>query len=213
MRKVDGLASGGVLRIGLLRRSSFIFAAPVLLSAVWLGANSLRFGVADTLSRSFDASHLELAVRIAPGAPEVHARLGSYYLYSPESLDSQRAAREFRMAVALAPRRAALWQELARACLASGNQPCAEQAVARAVALSPMASRVWWQAGITSLAAGHPQRALGFFVRLLTLDPEYRPAVLRVRPLSADKRQQRDISSNTLYYAEGAGRKSVGSLR
>lgn len=163
------------------RFKAIAFLAPVALVCCLLAGEALRIGAAAILARSRDSSGLERAVRINPGNPDTHVRLGLYDLNSGDA-GYAKAIHQFRMATALNPLDTTAWSELAEACDLAGDRVCADESFARVVRLSPIAPRAYWQTALHFVTSGRPGEALPYFRRLLELDPHYDTAVFRLCP-------------------------------
>ena len=137
-------------------------------------------GAAAILAHSFHLSRLRRAAQIDPENPEIHRKLGLYYLDSIESLNPRLAAGQFRLATQLSPFEATGWSELAEACESSGTDGCADQAFDRALKLSPMTPSSYWNSALHFMMTGRTGKALPYFRRLLELNPDYCIAVLQL---------------------------------
>jgi tetratricopeptide (TPR) repeat protein len=166
-------------------QSIVLLSASALVSCL-IAAESLRVGAAAFLARSFDARHLERAIRIGPANPVLRRRLGMYFLDSGEGLAPRKAVDEFRLATQLSPLQTAGWTGLAEACEAAEDEACADHSLARALKLSPMAPRLYWQAALNFIITSRPRQALPYFRRLLALDPDYAGSVFRLCPGSLE---------------------------
>ncbi|MGH9448125.1 MAG: tetratricopeptide repeat protein, partial [Terriglobia bacterium] len=162
------------------------FLLAVTLVSVLLADEALRVGAAAVLANSFDLGRLERASTIDHNDPEIHRRLGSYYLYSVQDLDVKKAIDQFRLATRLSPFDATGWSDLAKACDFAGETVCADRAFDRALKLSPMAPHRYWDSALHFTATGRGDRALPYFRRLLELDPGYAVAVFRLCPESLE---------------------------
>ncbi len=169
------------------RRAAFALA--LALPSILIAGESMRVGAAAVLANSFALSRLKLAEKVTPQNPEIHRKLGLYYLDSMRGLNPRRAAAQFRTAADLGPLDANYWSELAEACSISGDEACAGQALKRALDLNPMAPRSYWNLALHLVLTGRAAGASPYFKRLLAMDPNYGLAVLRLCARSLDAPQ------------------------
>jgi hypothetical protein len=162
------------------------FCVAVTLVSLLVAGGTLRIGAAAVFAHSFNLTRLERASTLDPTNPEIHSKLGSYYLYSVQDLDVQKAIHQFRLAITLSPFNATGWSDLAKACDFAGSTVCADRALDRALKLSPMSPRLYWDAALHFIATGRGETALPYFRRLLELDPGYDAAVFRLCPESLE---------------------------
>src|SRR5712692_7676783 len=86
------------------------------LAAAVLAGESVRVAVAAKLGESLDLAKLQTALRLDPGNPELHRRLGQVYLFVMENLDPAEGVKHFRRATELNPGLAPAWADLGSAC-------------------------------------------------------------------------------------------------
>jgi tetratricopeptide (TPR) repeat protein len=150
------------------------------LAALFLAGEAIRIGLATSAEESVDLPTLHRALRLDPGNPQLHHRIGLVYSYAQEEHSPSQALRHLRRATELNPNRAIYWLSLASACDSVPGRTCAEGALEKALALNPMTPRLHWVAANRYLLADRQEAALPQFRRLLELSSNYDWAVFRL---------------------------------
>jgi len=143
------------------------------LAAAALAGESARVAVAAKLGESLDLAKLQTALRLDPGNPELHRRLGQAYLFVMENLDPVEGVKHFRRATELNPGLAPAWADLGSACDLVRDTSCADGAFERALGLNRQSAELEWLAGNHYLLTERNDAALEHFRRLLELGPRY----------------------------------------
>lgn len=114
---------------------------------------------------------LESALVYDPGQADVHARLGTYYLYDPFLFNPPRAVHHFEMAVRLQPFNCRAWSDLGRAYEQQADWVRAERAYQLGIELAPNYFYPRWAYANYLLRRGDLQRALAEFRRVADISP------------------------------------------
>ena len=157
---------------------AFLIAACVL--ATILAVANVREAGSQTLGESLRPAWIEAGLRLDAGQPALYHRLGMLRFYSTDHPDAAGGLELLRRATKMAPGAAPYWRDLASACAAVSDTPCAEHAFRRAAALNPMAPGLHWIVANYDLGLNRTGDALAEFRRLLEMDPEYAGAVFHL---------------------------------
>lgn len=124
-----------------------------------------------------DVESLRRSLALNPWQPEVHSRLGVYYLYNPVLFDPEQATHHFEAAVRLEPLSHRAWSDVARS-YEQVNQPTqATAAHQMAIRLAPNFFRPHWMYANFLLRQGQLASALAAFRRVVEIDPRSGEAV------------------------------------
>lgn len=173
--RAPGQRRPGICECSLRGRSrGMIFLLAILLPGVWLLLLAARVGLAATWGESLRLPTLRRAVALDRFNPELHFKLGTAYLWA-EGGNPWAAAEELREATRLNRNAAEYWSALGKACYASGQQRCSDQAFERATRLNPSKPRFAWEAALHYAITRRPQAAWPHLRRLLRWQPERAP--------------------------------------
>ncbi len=148
---------------------------------------------ADTFARQGDLPGLERALEYEPLNSGLHNRLGRVLLYAPLG-DELRARKELERAVALDPRSARNWMDLAIAQEIAGNLSGAAESLNRARQAEPRTPAILWHLANFELRRGETDRAIAVLRDLLAQAPEYTSRALPVFARAADLRTLVDLA-------------------
>ncbi len=135
-----------------------------------------RAYLASEYAKDMRRPSLEKAVRLEPHNAEHRHLLGRYLFFAENQVDP--AIGHFQTAVALNPRRAAYWLDLAMIYHANGNVTEQRRALQEAIRREPTKPAVAWEAANFYLIQGDHASALRLFRVVLTHEPESVDAAL-----------------------------------
>ena len=179
-------------------RFALIFVAFVLATA--LGYSSIRNAMAAQQSGLETRSGYERATHLEPDNAETWFLLGRYWQYNLEEPDTPRAIQAYRTSLALDPRAADTWLDLATAFELQGDAPAARASFQQAKRVYPQSAEVAWRYGnfllrqdelpsafaeIRQSVVLDPKRAAEAFSRCWRLDPDIQKILDDVLPPSA----------------------------
>jgi tetratricopeptide (TPR) repeat protein len=154
----------------------------------------LIFGI--SAGRHWYASHLEdstnpadwlRAARLEPNNGDYWFKVALNRQWSLDDSDANQTLGYFRSAVAIDPRSATYWTELADAYESGGQLDAARDAYLKAIAAYPASSEVHWRYGSFLLRQGQMDQAYAEIHLALTIDPKLIPlAISRVWPATQD---------------------------
>lgn len=153
------------------RLSRVAFIAVVGATALALAAEALKVGGAATMAQSDDLTTLHRASQLDPSNAAIQERIGQSY--NLDQGNPSEAVHYLRRAVKLNPKQARFWPELGWACLALGDQRCADEAFERSVQLAPMVPRIQREFVNYCLVGGHKSAAVMQLARSVQTDPEH----------------------------------------
>jgi tetratricopeptide (TPR) repeat protein len=166
-------------------RLTFVFVAFLLTTA--LAYSSIRNALAAYHSGLDTGAGLEKAAQLEPSNPENWFLLGRYLQYNLEQPDLQRAIQAYHSSLALDPRAATVWLDLATAYEAQGDPAAAREAYLQAKRVYPASAEVAWRYGnfllrqdevspafaeIRSAVSADPKRASEALSRCWRVDPD-----------------------------------------
>src|ERR1700736_5978100 len=126
-------------------RLTFVFVAFLLTTA--LAYSSIRNALAAYHTGLDTGAGLERAAQLEPSNPENWFLLGRYLQYNLEQPDLQRAIQAYHSSLALDPRAATTWLDLATAYEAQGDLAAAREAYLQAKRVYPASAEVAWRYG------------------------------------------------------------------
>ena len=178
-------------------RIALLFVALALAAA--LAYSSLRNAIAaHAVGLGTRVGH-ERAVKLEPGNPLNWFLLGRYWQYNLEEPDSTRAIQAYRTALALDPRSANTWLDLATVYELEGDNSAARDAFVQAKRVYPLSAEVSWRYGNFLLRVGEfpqafaeirhsvfvdPNRAAEAFSRCWRVNPDIQVILDQVLPAS-----------------------------
>jgi tetratricopeptide (TPR) repeat protein len=178
-------------------RRSQLAAVAVFLASLYFFLIGKQFAASLFAARP-ELSKLQLAVRLAPGNADYRHRLGRYFAFVAG--DPESAIENYRAAVALNPRDAHDWLDLAGADQVTGDVAGQRAALEHALQAEPTAPDVAWESANFFLVDGDIDRALREFHVVIENDLELvDPAITaswRVRP-DADSLLREAIPAHT----------------
>ncbi len=125
----------------------WVFIAACLLVGIPLSYFAVRNAVAERRAGSKESQDWLRAAALEPANPDHWYRLGRFRQLDFESSDLAQAVQYYRRAVALDPRAAHYWLDLAGAYEAAGDPARAREAFQQAKAAYPASSDVAWRFG------------------------------------------------------------------
>lgn len=140
-----------------------------LLAAGWL----IKFAWAAILERNATPEKVSRALRFDPTNSRLWNLSGSYYQYSLEAADHDKALAHFKRAIALSPYDPINWLELGSALRFRGSVQEARAALRQATLLAPRAPQVAWIVGNAYLLSGEVNEALDQFRVVLSGADQY----------------------------------------
>lgn len=173
--EVDGRLNDMVVELERLRKKILLVVAGIGASAVFGRAISMQVQ-AEWHARTGSEAGVERALALQPRNAELHNRKGRMLLFSPESEAAAGASLE--RAVAINPRRASYWLDVALERELRGDAEGAELALESARKAEPRTPQVLWHAANYFLRRGETERALAASRELLRAAPEYTSRVL-----------------------------------
>jgi tetratricopeptide (TPR) repeat protein len=184
-------------------------AVIALLFAAFLSYFSIRNARAEHLAGLETPDGFSRAVQLEPGNARNWFLLGHYWLYNLEDPDVSRAIRAFQTSLALDPRSADTWLDLAAAYESQADVAAARDAFRNAKQAYPLSAEVAWRYGNFLLRAGEqdaafeqirqavqadPRRASEAVSRCMRVHPDLSDVLDRVLPPSRDV--YLDVTSN-----------------
>src|SRR5271156_1632891 len=166
-------------------RLTLVFIAFIL--ATMLSYSSIRNALATYDSGLETQAGYERAAQLEPLDPEHWFLLGRYWQYNLEDPDVQRAISAYRTSLALDPRDASVWLDLATAYESQGDLRDAREAFLQAKRVYPVSAEVSWRYGnfllrqnelpaayaeIRQAVSVDPKRAAEAFSRCWRVDPD-----------------------------------------
>jgi len=167
-------------------RLTFVFVAFILATA--LAYSSIRDALAAYYSGLETGAGIERAAQLEPSNPENWFLLGRYLQYNLEQPDLARAIQAYHSSLALDPRAATVWLDLAAAYEAQGDLPAAREAYLQAKRVYPVSAEVAWRYGnfllrqnevpsafaeIRNAVSADPKRAAEALSRCWRVDPDF----------------------------------------
>ena len=177
----------------------FLVVAAFLLAAA-LSYSSIRNARAAHNAGLQTLQGYEKAAQLESGNPLNWYLLGHYWLFNLEEPDTGRAISAYRTSLALDPRSANTWMDLAAAYESQGDLQEAREAFSQATRAYPLSAEVSWRYGNFLLRQGDlpqafseirhavevdPQRAAEAFSRSWRVDPDIQAILDKVLPPSA----------------------------
>jgi hypothetical protein len=144
-------------------------AVPVILLSYWAS----RWAYAQKLAESDNLVEVQKAVALDASNPRVYDKLGLICLFSMNEARPSEAARHLTQAIALAPRRAGYWVDLASACDWKADLDCSDRSLIRAIELSPETPRLEWIAANHYVRTNRPALSISHLRRLLAMSTDY----------------------------------------
>jgi Flp pilus assembly protein TadD len=142
------------------------------LVAFLLSYFSIRTALADHFSELQTRQGYERATHLDPGDFRNWYLLGRYWQYNLEDGDVSRAIRAYTTALALNPRDAEIWSDLATAYESEGNSSSARDAFLHAKRAYPLSAEVAWRYGNFLLRQNEFDAALLEMRRAVQADPK-----------------------------------------
>ncbi len=165
----------------------WLFLAPILLLAGALAFQGGKNGLADLWAKSSQADDWQRAARLEPENAEYWYRLGRYRQLDFEHADPALAIAYYRRALAIDPRSAFYWMDLADAYESAGDPARAREAFETAQSAYPISTEVAWRYGNFLLRQERLPEAFAQIRRAVTKDPKLTTlAVSRCWRVSAD---------------------------
>ena len=132
----------------------------------------LAFAFVCAVLLSYFSIRYEHAVRLEPKNSGNWQRLGRYWQYNLEDLDTARAIQAYTVALSLNPRSADTWAATATAYEAGGNIPVARDAFLHAKNAYPLSPDISWRYGNFLLRQGETDAAFLEIRRAVELEPQ-----------------------------------------
>lgn len=166
------------------RWAIFAFTLIVFLA---VGFSSGRIWYADILAGSSQPAEWLRAAKIEPDNGDYWYKLGLNHEWDLDTTDPNQTINYFQRAVAIDPRSATYWTELADSYEAANQVAAAREAFQRALEDYPTSSEVHWRYGSFLLRQGEIQQGYSEIRHALQIDPKLIPlAVSRVWPATQD---------------------------
>src|SRR5690242_14521012 len=128
-------------------------------AATFLSYFSIRNALAHHYAELQTLQGYERAIRLEPGDFRCWYLLGRYRQYSLENIDTARAIQAYTTALALNPRSAEVWADLAAAQETEGNITAARAAYLHAKRAYPLSADISWRYGNFLLRQGESDAA------------------------------------------------------
>lgn len=128
-------------------------------AAAFLSYFSIRNAMADHYAELQTLQGYERAIRLEPGDFRNWYLLGRYWQYNLENIDTARAIQAYTTALALNPRSAEVWADLATAQETEGNVAAAREAYLHAKRAYPLSAGIAWRYGNFLLRQGESDAA------------------------------------------------------
>ena len=154
-------------------RLTLVFVALIL--ATTLSYSSIRNALATYYSGLETQAGHERAAQLEPGNPEHWFLLGRYWQYNLEDPDVQRALNAYRTSLALDPRDASVWLDLATGYESQGDLPAAREAFLQAKRVYPVSAEVSWRYGNFLLRQNELPAAFAEIRQSVSVDPKRAP--------------------------------------
>lgn len=185
---VSRLLSEGTCELELHPRwKVYLFLLAIGIPALGLGYRTSQWFWADRLATADAFSQVQRAAVLDPFNPQIREKLGLIRLFAVDEARPAEAVKNFKEAIALAPRRTDYWIDLASACDWNKDLECSDAALDRALRFSPTAPRVEWITANHYVRTRRPRMAVAHLHRLLELDPNYaRPVFALCTRMFAD---------------------------
>jgi tetratricopeptide (TPR) repeat protein len=182
-------------------RASLVVLA--LLLAIPLSYFSIRNARAEHFAAMETPDAVSRAVQLEPSNARTWFFLGRYWLYNLEDPDVPRAIRAYQTSLALDPRDADTWLDLAAAYESQGNLPAAHEAFRSAKQAYPLSADVAWSYGNFLLRQGEQDAAFAEMRQAVVADhrraAEALSRSLRVHPNLPDILDHVLPSSSEIY--------------
>jgi len=166
----------------------WLFLIATMLVAVVVGVASAKNWFAERWADSAQPENWLRAANLEPGNADYWYRLGRYRQLDFEHMDPQLAISYYRRALAIDPRAAAFWMDLAGAYEMAEDPARAREAFETAKAVYPISGEVAWRYGNFLLRQGQLSEAFAEIRRAVTGDPK-----LATLAISRCWRSSRDI--------------------
>jgi hypothetical protein len=168
------------------RRQRWAIFAFTLIIFLAVAFSSGRVWLADSLASSSQPAEWLRAAKIEPDNGDYWYKLGLNHQWDLDTTDANQTINYFQQAVAIDPRSATYWTELADSYEAA-NQVAARGAFQRALESYPTSSEVHWRYGSFLLRQGEIPQGYSEIHHALQIDPKLIPlAVSRVWPATQD---------------------------
>lgn len=155
-------------------------------ATAFLSYFSIRNALADHYAELQTLQGYERATRLEPGDFRNWYLLGRYWQYNLENIDTARAVQAYTTALALNPRSAEVWADLATAQETDGNIIAAREAYLHAKRAYPLSADVSWRHGNFLLRQGESDAAFVEIRHAVQVEParggEALSRALRVEP-------------------------------
>ena len=139
---------------------------------LFLTVQSIRLSIAQSWGASFAPEQIRRAIALDPGNPEFHLELGKILLLTGDPASQLAAEREFQTATRLNSSAAQYWLGLGKACYATSDQACADDAFRRARELAPGNPQYAWEAAVNDVVADQPQKAVERLKHFIAMQPD-----------------------------------------
>ncbi|HET7206345.1 MAG TPA: tetratricopeptide repeat protein [Terriglobales bacterium] len=163
-----------------------VLLAAAIAATAFLSYFSIRDALADHDAELQTLQGYERATRLEPGDFRNWYLLGRYWQYNLENIDTARAIQAYTTALALNPRSAEAWADLATAQETEGNVAAAREAYLHAKHAYPLSADVSWRYGNFLLRQGEPDAAFTEMHNAVNVEParggEALSRALRVEP-------------------------------
>ncbi len=166
----------------------WLFLIATMLIAVAVGVASAKNWLAERWADSAQPENWLRAANLEPGNADYWYRLGRYRQLDFEHMDPQLAISYYRRALAIDPRAAAFWMDLAGAYEMAEDPARAREAFETAKDVYPISGEVAWRYGNFLLRQGQLSEAFAEIRRAVTGDPK-----LATLAISRCWRSSRDI--------------------
>lgn len=185
-----------MLRLSSSSRRGVLLALAFLATLI-LSYFSIRNALAAHYAGLQTREGFERATRLEPNDFRNWYLLGRYWQYSLEDADTARAVRAYTTALALNPRSADVWSDLATTYESEGDLPAARDAFLHAKSVYPQSAEVSWRYGnfllrhgeldasfleLRHAVEGEPKRGAEALSRALGAEPNIDVVVDRVLP-------------------------------
>lgn len=150
-------------------RLALLIVAVALAAA--LAYSSIRNALAFRDAGLNTRAALEQATQLERGNPLNWVLLGHYWQYNLDEPDTARAIKAYRVSLALDPRSATTWLDLATAYELQGDAGAAREAFLQAKRVYPLSAEVSWRYGNFLLRAGELPQAFAEIRHSVSVDP------------------------------------------
>ena len=151
-------------------RLALLIVAVALAAA--LAYSSIRNALAVRYAGLNTRAALERATQLERGNPQNWLLLGLYWQYNLDEPDTARAIKAYRASLALDPRSATTWLDLATAYELQGDAGAAREAFLQAKHVYPLSAEVSWRYGNFLLRAGELSQAFAEIRHSVSVDPK-----------------------------------------